>query len=68
MSVSESDSSPPESEPRDFVEDDHEETLMPMGTARVPIYVALLWVGFIAAYVIVMSMLALPDLRAWLSH
>ncbi len=67
MSVSESEPAA-SGEPRDFVEDDGRETSMPMGHARVPIYIALAWVGFIVAYVVVMSVLALPDLRAWLSR
>ena len=30
-----------------------------------PLYVAVVWVGLIAAYLIVMFTLALPDLQAW---
>jgi len=61
MSASGSDAEPP------FVEDDEKPTAMPVDTGGVPLYVALLWVGFIIAYVVVMSLLALPDLRAWLA-
>ena len=51
-----------------FVERDDAETMLPMDTGGVPFYIGLLWVGFIIAYVVVMTMLALPDLRAWLNH
>jgi hypothetical protein len=36
------------------------------GPGGVPLYVAILWVAFLIAYVVVMSILALPDLRAWI--
>ncbi len=51
-----------------FIEKDDRETGMPMGHARVPFYIATAWVAFIIAYVVVMSLVALPDLRAWLRH
>jgi len=51
-----------------FVERDDRETLLPYDTGGVPIYIALLWVAFIVAYVVVMSLVALPDLRAWMAH
>jgi hypothetical protein len=57
-----------ESEPGkdEFVERDDAETPLPFGSGGVPLYIAVLWVGFVIAYVTVMSLLALPDLRAWL--
>jgi len=51
-----------------FVEHEERETAMPYDKGGVPIYVAVLWVGFIVAYVTVMALLALPDLRAWLKQ
>jgi hypothetical protein len=33
----------------------------------VPIYILVAWVLFIIAYVVVMALLAWPDLRAWLA-
>jgi hypothetical protein len=50
----------------DFVETDHKETPLPYGKGGVPFYIAILWLGFIIFYVVAMSLLALPDLRAWL--
>ncbi len=48
-----------------FVEDDHRPTRLPFDSGRVPLYIAVVWVVFISVYVVVMAMLALPDLRAW---
>jgi hypothetical protein len=54
-------------EPEDeFVERDDRETHLPFGTGGVPFYIALVCVGFIVTYIVVMAVLALPDLRAWL--
>ena len=53
---------------RAFVESDERETNMPYDKGGVPVYIAILWVGFIVTYVVVMSLLALPDLRAWLAR
>ena len=50
-----------------FVERDDAETVLPYDKGGVPFYVALLWVGFIVAYVAVMAAIALPDLRAWMA-
>jgi hypothetical protein len=49
-----------------FVERDDRETHMPVEHHGVPFYIALAWVLFIIVYVTVMSILALPDLRAWM--
>jgi hypothetical protein len=51
-----------------FVERDDRETRMPMGEGGVPFYIAVAWVTFIVAYIIGMSLLALPDLRAWIAR
>jgi hypothetical protein len=51
-----------------FVEREDGETVLPYGNGGVPVYIALLWVGFIIVYVVVMSLIALPDLRAWMAH
>lgn len=68
MSASGSDApSPPAADPP-FVEHDQKETLLPFGPGRVPLYVAIVWLGFIVAYFTVMSTLALPDLRKWMAH
>jgi hypothetical protein len=56
------------SDPNDYREEDDRETRLPFGSGGVPFYVAILWVGFIVTYVVVMALLALPDLRAWLKH
>jgi hypothetical protein len=48
-----------------FIENDHRETKLGYGDGGVPFYVAVAWVLFIIAYVVVMASLALPDLRAW---
>jgi hypothetical protein len=55
-------------EPEHFVERDDGETQLPFGEGRVPVYIALVWVTFIVVYIVVMSWLALPDLRAWIQH
>jgi hypothetical protein len=51
-----------------FVERDDQRTELPFDKGGVPFYIALLWAAFIVAYVVAMSLLALPDLRAWLKH
>jgi hypothetical protein len=48
-----------------YKESDHKETILGYGKGGVPFYIAIVWVLFIVAYVIVMATLALPDLRAW---
>jgi hypothetical protein len=53
---------------RPFVEDDAHQTQLPYDKGGVPLYIALAWAAFIVAYITVMSMVALPDLRAWLGH
>ncbi|MEJ7734311.1 MAG: hypothetical protein WKG00_34590 [Polyangiaceae bacterium] len=61
-----------ESEPRriedspPFVEDDRRETYLPYGAGGVPFYIAIIWVGIIAAYPLFMWLRALPDLRRWM--
>jgi len=49
-----------------FTEADHRETPMPYGEGGVPFYIAVLWVAFIVTYIVFMSFVALPDLRAWI--
>lgn len=66
MSDAASDKTTPQQEP--FVERDDRETLMPYDKGGVPVGIALLWVGFIITYVVVMSLVALPDLRAWMGQ
>lgn len=51
-----------------FVERDDRETILPYDKGGVPVYIALLWVGFIITYIVVMSLVALPDLRSWIAH
>jgi hypothetical protein len=51
-----------------FVENDEKQTEIPFDKGGVPLYVSILWVGFIISYVVVMSLLALPDLRAWIAR
>ena len=51
-----------------FLEDDHRETKLPYDTGGVPFYIAIVWVGIIVLYPLVMWLLALPDLRRWLAH
>ena len=51
-----------------FVEDDTRETRLPYDTGGLPWYVAVGWVVLVIAYVAIMSVLALPDLRRWLAH
>jgi len=55
-------------EPAPFVEDDGVRTRLPYDRGGVPIYIALAWVAFIITYIVVMSLVALPDLRSWLEH
>ena len=51
-----------------FVENDQRRTELPYDKGGLPFYVAIAWVGIIVAYVVVMSVLALPDLRAWIGR
>ena len=51
-----------------FVENDSARTQLPYDRGGVPIYIALAWVAFIITYVVVMSLVALPDLRSWLEQ
>jgi hypothetical protein len=51
-----------------FVETDHQPTKLGYGEGGVPFYVAVIWVGYILAYILVMAYLALPDYRAWLNR
>jgi hypothetical protein len=50
------------------VESDAARTVLPYDKGGVPIYIALAWVAFIVTYIVVMAVIALPDLRAWLGH
>ena len=51
-----------------FVEDDGARTQLPYDRGGVPIYIALAWAAFIITYIVVMSLVALPDLRSWLER
>ena len=62
MSAEESDKDAP------FIEHDHRQTSMAYDTGRIPLYIVVAWVLFIVAYVVVMALVALPDLRAWMAH
>jgi hypothetical protein len=53
---------------RPFVEDDAHQTELPYDKGGVPIYIAIAWAAFIITYITVMSIIALPDLRAWLGR
>ncbi len=48
-----------------FVERDDKATELGYGDGGTPLYIGILWVAFIIAYIAVMVWLALPDLRAW---
>ncbi len=48
-----------------FVEDDHRKTELGYDDGGVPVYVALIWVAFLASYVVYMVYYGLPDLSAW---
>jgi len=50
-----------------FVERDDRETVMPYDKGGVPLYIGIAWVAFIIIYVVVMAMIALPDLRSWMA-
>jgi hypothetical protein len=66
-----SDAASKEAKPEEeaFVEHDDRATLLPYDKGGVPIYIALLWVAFIITYIVVMTLVALPDLRSWMgSH
>lgn len=51
-----------------FVEHDGEKTELPYGGGGVPFYVAIAWVAFVVVYIVVMVVVALPDLRAWMAR
>lgn len=48
-----------------FIESDHAETEMPFDKGGVPLYVAIVWVIFLACFVTYMVFYALPDFSAW---
>ena len=54
-----------QNEDRAFVETDARETKMSFHHRGVPLYVAVVWVLFLASYVVYMIYYALPDLSAW---
>lgn len=67
MSASASD--PPSGEQEQaFVERDREPTRLGYDKGGVPFYVTILWVGFLISYALVMTLIALPDLRAWMAR
>jgi hypothetical protein len=68
MTGSESRTSAKDTAVRPFVEDDSHQTELPYDKGGVPLYIALAWAIFIVAYITVMSVVALPDLRAWLGR
>jgi hypothetical protein len=67
-SAASKEAAPPVDVERPFVEEDSTKTVIPYDKGGLPIYIALAWVAFIIAYVTVMSIVALPDLKAWLSR
>jgi hypothetical protein len=48
-----------------FVEQDDHKTRFDYDSGGVPVYVAVLWVLFLASYVVYMVLYGLPDLAAW---
>ena len=54
-----------ESEREGFTETDDSPTQMGYGSGGVPLYVALLWMLFLASYIAYMLMYGLPDLSGW---
>ena len=48
-----------------FVESDKNATTMAYDSGGVPMYVAIIWVLFLASYVAYMVKYGLPDLSAW---
>ena len=54
--------------PLPFVESDEQRTRFTYDDGGLPFYVAVVWAGLIVAYITVMAVLALPDLRAWLGR
>jgi hypothetical protein len=68
MSASGSDGPRESTENTPYAENDDRETQLGYGEGGVPLYVAFLWVAFIAAYLIVMFTLMLPDYTAWASR
>ena len=63
MSASGSDLQPKEGP---LPERDDARTVIDYGSGGVPLYIIVSWVIFIVTYVVVMSVLALPDLMAWM--
>ena len=53
---------------RPFVESDGAKTIMTYDKGGLPLYIAVAWVLFIVFYVTVMSLVALPDLKAWMAR
>jgi hypothetical protein len=51
-----------------FIERDDKQTSMAYDSGRIPLYIVVAWALFIVAYVVVMALVALPDLRAWMAH
>ncbi len=52
--------------PGPLPERDDQKTVIEYGKGGVPLYIVVSWVVFIATYVLVMAMVALPDLMAWM--
>jgi hypothetical protein len=48
-----------------FVEQEDQKTRFDYDSGGVPVYVAVLWVLFLASYVVYMVIYGLPDLAAW---
>jgi hypothetical protein len=67
-SASETVNTAAKNEPAPFVEDDRAKTRLPYDRGGVPIYIALAWAAFIVTYIVVMSLVVLPDLRSWMAH
>jgi hypothetical protein len=51
-----------------FVENDAHRTRLPYDSGGVPFYIALAWAALIVTYIAFMSVVALPDLRAWIGR
>ena len=51
-----------------FIERDDKQTSMAYDSGRIPLYIVVAWVVFIVTYIVVMALVALPDLRAWMAH
>lgn len=65
MSDSASENAPASEEKQLLTEYDDQKTEMTFDNGGVPMYVALIWVAFLASYVAYMVVYGLPDFTAW---